>query len=403
MRFSLLSDPPHLGRFLAATALLGLGQQLFVVARNPWLVEHGYLPHQVAPVQGVGALAGIAAGFLAALVASRVTSVALLRLCGIIQAAGFAMQVAFVDDAQLLLVGAAVAGLGIQLQTAVAPAWLSQATPPRHLAGAFSAWNVALFPLAGLLAAVCIGVVSLSSDGERHTQTLALSLGAALSLAATWPLWWVRTPESDARPTRRLAAPGRAAALVAVFALLGLAGGITVPFFQLYFKMAWGVAPAGIAGLYAASMTVALLGYLAAPRVAARFGLWPSAVGALVLALPCYATMAWAPGLTWAAVGFVGRAASARVSASLLQHLGQEVSPRGDGSSVAALAVLVQSATWAAGAFLAGPLLASGAGGFGRLFVVTALVDGTAILVALLTFPRLWRSRPSGADALGPL
>jgi len=376
----LAATPGRVRAFLAAALMLGCAQQIFVTTRNPWLFDAGWAPQAIAPVQATGAAAGILAGLFAGWLARGWQPAVLLGLCCIGQAVGFTTQVASPAVPTMLLAGAAVAGFGIQLQTAVGPAFLHSSTNAQTRSHTFAAWHIALFPLAGLACAGVVGIADATSGDEAQTQSLALTAAGAISLAALVPVLFIGHRPQPVSTRTRLRATAQVRWVVTIFALIGFSGGMAIPFLQLYFKTRFGIPASGIAGIYALGLTLATAGYLLGPRLAARLGLGQTASGTLLVAAPMFALLAWTPLLPVAIVLFVSQGVCLRIGAPLFQQMGQRLVPPGDGPAVAGYAVLGQSAAWATGSLAAGPILSLSGGSFsilltvaGTLFLFTGL------------------------------
>jgi MFS family permease len=345
---------------LAGMLLLGLGQQLFVVLRNPWLVAQGWSPSDVPTVQALSAGAGVVAGLLGVVSAGRLGPRALLLTCVAAQALGFGLQLAMPSWHMLVLTGALCTGFAIQLHTAVSPPLLKAAAPDEARVAAFSAGNIALFAAAGLLGA---GVVSLigAARPERPTSAIALWVAVAATAAAALPFAAFRAPRPAHTPPvprrLRLPVPGRTAPLVALHALLGFAGGITVPFLQTWFVLEHGTKPQAVAGVYAAGMVLSTLGHAAAPLLAARVGLWRTSTALVAAGIPLLLTMGASGTFALATAAFLLRHVANGMSMTLLHLLGQEVVPERDGRALSSISVLAGSGAWALGSALAGPLL----------------------------------------------
>ncbi len=381
---------------LFATLLLGAAQQIFVVARNPLLSELGWRTASIPAVQAIGAMAGVLSGALATFVAPRLPLHIAFATCALMQAIGFALQ-AFSYAPGAFFSGAAVAGLAIQLNSALAPPALKTLTRDDERVAVFSLHAIALTPLAGLIAAAVIFGVTVCVGGALFGHRVSLAIAAAISALAAAAFLSMRGGRVQPRgPSGRMARPRRVAFCVGFQGLLGLAGGITVPFLQLYFKVTFGVPLQGIAFLYGATMVVGTVAYALAPWVSQRIGLPRAIVLLQLLTLPFFFELARATNVYLAASAFVARYTLASTASPLLNAFFQEVSFDRDGEAVAGLGIVISSVTWATGTWLASPLLAAGGGRFGYAIAVSALLYVIIAACAAAVFPRLWRGRPRG-------
>jgi len=388
----LRSSSRDLRRFLMGAMLLGVGQQIFVVLRNQYLADLGWPSPKIPAVQGAGAVAGVIVGAVWIVWGGRLRWSIALAGCALVQALGFVMQIVG-GGVAAVFAGAAVAGLAIQSNTALAPPFLKGVTSQQERVAVFSIYTMALFPIAGVLGAMLIALATWSLGPELHAQRVALAIGAATSLLAALAYVGIARKADPVSPPLRPRAPGRILACASVHALLGLAGGITLPFLQLYFKVTFGVAPHEVAFVYGGTMVVGIVGYLIAPILASRFGSWQTTIVLLVVTIPLFAELAVARSIGVAAAVFVVRHTLMNMTTPVMQSFYQEVAATGDGPAMSASTVMASAATWACGTFLAGPLLAADHGRFGRAMFATGIVYGVAALAALFVFPWLWRTR----------
>ena len=379
---------------LVGTLFLGVGQQIFVMARNPFLSELGWRTSSIPAVQAAGAMAGVLSGLLATFVVPRMQLRTAFAACAIVQAIGFYLQ-ALSHAPAAFFVGAAVAGLAIQLNTAIAPPALKTLTTTDDRVPVFALHAIALTPVAGLVGALLIFVVTSAFGAHLTGHRIALLVAATISALSAVAFAVAR---SDVVPPRRrsgrVARPRWVAFAVAFQGLVGLAAGITVPFLQLYFKVTFGVPLHGIAFLYGATMVVGTIAYALVPWASRRFGLPRAIILLQLLTLPLFFELARATNIYFAAAAFVARYTLAATAAPLLNAFFQEVSFERDGEAVAGLGMVTSSVTWAAGTWLASPLLAAAGGRFGYAIAASALLYVVIAAIASVAFPRLWRGRP---------
>lgn len=380
--------------FLGGALLLGVGQQLFVVLRNPWLVARGWLPSDVPLVQATSAGAGVLAGLVGASLAGRVSLGALLVACGLVQAAGFAVQLAAPGEHAVVLAGALLGGFAIQLNTAVTPPFLRAASRPAERVAVFSAGSIALFAAAGLVGLAVVATAGAALTGGAP-ESLALAVGVVASACAALPFARARAGGGATLPERRWV-PG-AAPLLTVHVLLALSGGVAVPILQLWFTETYGTPPAAVAGIYATTMVVAVCGHALAPALARRAGLWQAIVLLQVAAVPLLGAMALAATLPLAAAAFLLRHVTNGMGVSLLHLLGQEAVGERHGAALAGLTVLASSAAWATGSALAAPLLRGAGERFGWVFAASIALQALAALASSALLPRALRARPAAS------
>ncbi len=377
---------------------VGLGQQVFVVLRNQYLLDLGLASGSVTVVQGAGGAAGIAAGLVGLWALRRFRARTLLSVGVIANAAGFAIQVTATGATSMIL-GAAVAGLGIQGLTMTSAPFLTSRSSPRERVRLFALHTLVIQTLPGAVGALLAGGVH-HLAGEALASSLggyrvALGIGAGAVLVALVPI--VRLSVNDDPPPRgerallRLRQPLRAVALLTPDVLVFFGNGLVVPFLQIYFKQRFGLAPSAIGGLYAVLMLVGSAGHMLSPRLARRFGTWPVILGTQALSLPLFGELLVAGHVPLAATAFVLRQAVFNMSAPLYTSLLHSSVEPEDSGPVASYRMLAQSAAWAAACFLAGPLIAADRGDFRLVLAATMGTYVLAIAVGAIVFPRASR------------
>lgn len=344
--------------WLIAAALLGVGQQAFVVLRNPYLAALQFSPEAIATVQGSGGAAGIVAGLVGMRALRALTPRTALGLGVATSAIGFGLQVVATRYGAMVA-GAALAGLGIQWLTMSAAPFLVESSTPEDRARLFAFQAIFIQALPGALGALLGGLVQnhfAHVSGSALTGfRWALAGGTVASFLALVP---VRRISSAATPQARGdSMPLAGATLLVPDALLFLGNGLTTPFLQLYFGERFGLSSASIGVAYGAMMIASVGSHLVAPSAARRTGLVAVILGAQLLSLPLLGVLFVATSAWTAAPAFVARQALVATAAPQYSNwIHSTVAPRYS-SSVAGYRMLAQSIAWAGGNFAAGPLL----------------------------------------------
>lgn len=384
-------DRASLAPLLLGALLLGVGQQLFVALRNPYLADLGVPAHVVPYVQGTGTAAGVLGAWLAAR-AGRWTRRGSFLASACLQATGFALQLVGRGVA-VIFVGAAIAGVGIQLHLALAPAALREVEPARRVR-AFALWSAITTPGAGMLAAVFVQPLTLAFGRTIAAERLALGSGAIVSLGAWFAFRRLRAATAATQaPSLTARNVGRVRALVAFQALTGFAGGLAVPLLHLHFRLAFGVPLDGIALLHGATMLIGLGAAAIAPLGVRRLGHVRALVVLYALTAPLFLELAATHDVRLAIALFIGRHALVHLTTPIAQALFQELVPAEDAAAVAAYGVMASAAAWATASFVAGPLVAAGGESLTGPMVGSAIGFALAALVASLSFPAMWRAR----------
>jgi MFS family permease len=370
-------------RWLLASALLGFGQQLFVVLRNPFVHDLGFPLWLLGWLQGVGAVMGVLAGMAGLWLSSRVSSAWMLRAGALANAAGFVTQVTATHPWQFIL-GAALAGVGIQLLTMSSGPFLARRVTARDRVRVYGLQVIAIQTLPGLLGAVLGGelqrIVAADRESSLDGYRVALASGAASVALSLLPLRGLAAEEPAGREGGALHAKElrRFVGYLVPDVLLQFGAGLAVPFLQVYLHVMLNAPTHHVGRYFGAMMLAGTLGNLLLPVLARRIG----------------SARALAALFAGAAVGFVGLALAATVKVAALAlvlryscsvaanslwtgALHAAVDPR-DGESLASWRMIVQSIAWAAANLLAGAALTQGADALRGLLFAAALVQGVA-------------------------
>ncbi|MSR74153.1 MAG: MFS transporter [Planctomycetes bacterium] len=197
----------------------------------------------------------------------------------VIFAASGAALIAFADDADALLFGAIIAGIGIGGQWASGQTLLGETVPP-HLRARLGAIAQSGAPIGLILAALATALLGPADMlGWRNTELLLLSsllLVPALAFVPESDVWReARRAKAQHHPVLGLFTPKvlpvfAAAFLVTLFAMANY--WCTVTWLPEFMKKSWGLSVPGSIGWFLVFGAGSLLGYLLFSIVAARTG-----------------------------------------------------------------------------------------------------------------------------------
>lgn len=389
---------PDARRWLVAALLVGTGQQLFVVLRNQYLDELALPAHVITAVQGAGASAGLLAGLFGLWALRHLPARLTLSLGVMVNATGYALQV-LGSSVSTMLVGGALAGLGIQFITMAVAPFLARASSLEDRVFLFSANTLALQTLPGIVGPALGGqlqVIAARAFGSGLAgYRAALAVGAASVAVGLFATASIRQP-ATAPPVRgallRLREPRRGLMLLAPDALIFFGTGLTVPFLQLYFKQGFGLDPRSIGWLYAAMMGAGSLAQLAAPRLARRTSTWRLLLVAHALSVPIFGVLAFSSALPSAAAASIARQALMSLALPLFASFLHTNVLDEDSGPIAAYRMLFQSTAWALANFLAGALIEADGGRFRFVMLTTMVAYAAAVAVGLVVYPRANRA-----------
>lgn len=364
-------------RWIAASALIGFGQQLYVVLRNQLLHDLGLPIGLLGVVQGMGAATGMAAGLAGLWLLPRFPAAWALRAGVLANATGFALQVVATRGWHFIA-GAALAGVGIQMLTMASGPFLAGRVADRDRVRTYALQMVAIQTAPGVLGAVVGGelqrVASAAYASPVGGHRVALAAGAAAVVLALIPLRALGRsdpPRREARPLR-LAELRHFVVFLVPDAVLHFGAGLAVPFLQVHLRVAYGTPPHHVGWYFGGMMLAGTLTNLATPLVSRRLG----SVRTLVLlqagAAAGFVGLATAGTESGAAAALVARygcsvAAVPLWTAALHAALAPE-----EGEAAAPWRMIVQSFAWATANLLAAAALTRGPDALRALLLVAA-------------------------------
>jgi|GEM_PF-1283527 len=369
-------------RWIAASALIGFGQQLYVVLRNQLLHDLDLPMALLGVVQGMGAATGVIAGVAGIWLLPKFPAAWALRTGALANATGFAVQVG-ATQAWHFVLGAALAGFGIQTLTMASGPFLARRVTDQDRVRTYALQMIAIQTAPGLLGAVLGGElqrVAAAYVSVVGGHRVALAFGATSVALALLPLRRLSSddaPRRDSRPLR-LSELRRFAVFLAPDAVLFFGAGLAVPFLQVHLQVAYGAPPHHVGWYFGAMMVAGTLGNLVVPRVARRIGNVRALTLLQVGTAAGFVGLAAASTVGGAVVALVARYACSVTAIPLwTAALHAALSPQ-DGETAASWRMVVQSVAWAAANLLAAAALTRGADALRGLFFAAAVSQAIA-------------------------
>ncbi len=333
------------------------------------LAERGFEASIIGVVVGAGLAGGAVATALVAWQGDRLGRRAPLMVATALTVLGYG-AVALGPSAALLTLGAFVGmlnGFGRDRGPAqtLDLAVLADAVPPTDRTRVYSRYTFIqdVAGAVGALGAAAPTVLSSNADIPLGTAYRAVMFGLAVVSTLPLALYGGLHPAiTEAEPAgRRDSVPRdpvvrrRVGSLAALTALDSVGGGFLAgAILSYWFFRRFGLAPEALGALFFAARVLNALSYLAAERLARRFGLVRTMVfthlpsSALLLAVPLVLS-------PWAAMGlFLAREALVQMDVPTRQSYVAAVTPPAARTFALGLTGVVRSAGWAVGAPLAG-------------------------------------------------
>jgi predicted MFS family arabinose efflux permease len=175
--------------------------------------------------------------------------------------------------------------------------------------------------------------------------------------------------------------------------LIGFGAGLTIPFFNVYFKNEWGLTPQQIAPIFMAMFGVLVVSYLVTPPLVRRFGPVKVMIVAQILSLPFFVELALGHYLWAAMAAFVARQVLMNNSDPIYKQFAQEVADDRDRNAVAVWVHSSRHIFFTVANFVSGYMIAMDDGHFRIVIVTTIICYVIAIGVELAVLPGLNRAR----------
>ena len=404
--------------YFVAVFLMGVGQAIFRVLRNQYVVDLGMGEQGYTRIQGFNSIGGLVIALVAVGIIGRFKARPLLVGIAVLNFAGFAAQ-AMWGSVEVFFGAAFAAGIAMSLNAAMGAPFLMRNTGAKERIFAFSFQAVVGWPLAGVVGSWLAGV--LQSSAEAFAQggaefwgaaseprlfgyRVALMAAAICMAAALVPIAMIRRDEhsTDGQSFRQLMRFHDKKRLFLISfpeAIVGFGAGLTIPFFNVYFKEVWSLEPKQVALVFTAMMAVGVFSFLLAPALVKRFGQLKVIIGAQILSLPFFVELALGHVLWMAIVAFILRNNLMNLAQPVLKQFAQEVSDPRDRNAVAVTVHTSRHAAWTLANFVAGYLIAAASGGFEIVIYTTIGCYVVAIIAEAIVFPRLARDKPAASQA----
>ena len=387
---------PGVGAFLVGSALMGAAWAIPWSLLALYLDRRGFTKEEIGLVLSCDAWGKVLVALPAAfLLARRPTRPVLLS-------ATFAAGVAYsllpwMPDLRALMACTLLAGLAWSVHfVAIAP-FLFRNSGLGERARLFG-WSEAVHTGAAVLGAWGSGrlVAFLAPRVGGESEALAWTIAAAgvLALLSAWP--YARIVEAPVEDCERAERPFevflRERARLLRFAvpqlLIALGAGLVIAFLGLYFQDRFGLAPSAVADLNAVGWLLMTLGYLATPRLQARFGFVGSIVLLELLSIPFFLVLAFTHSLAFAVAGFFARGVLMNAATPLLKHFSMQAMPRDARALQNGVMSFVNGVGWAVSPRLGGWLLDRTGNDYTQLICITV---GLYVLAAIATWSLLRR------------
>jgi MFS family permease len=382
--------------FLAAEALAWVGQGVFQVLFNLYLVQGGFQEAFVGRALSLNAFGIALVALPAGRLADRWGRRRALLLGGVLDGLSLVVRASTLKPA-VILTTSFLAGGGQALLAIAAAPFIAEHSTERERTHLFSAFfAIALLSgvvgnlLGGWLPPALAALPAPWAPSRLIAYRESLLVGAAIALSAAIPLARLPglaegpVPHHDRRLTREDARMLAPIGLNAV--LIGAGAGLVIPFMNLYFARRFHCSSAQIGSFFSAAQVVTALASLLGPGLARRLGKLRTAVGSELLSLPFLVTLGAESHLSIAVGAFLMRATLMQASTPLLNAFVMEVLPPELRARSTSITNMLWNVGWAMTATLAGLMIERF--GYAVPFYCTAVLYATAAISFYLAFRR---------------
>jgi predicted MFS family arabinose efflux permease len=358
-----LSDlNPEIRLLLITTAVAALGWGVTDLLTNLYLLRAGHSEGTVGILVSIGALVMAATAVPLGIVVDR-HSRRLAVWLGVGLSGAGTLVIVLAQSVGALYLGAAVGGVAAALLTVGVPAFVAEHTAPRVRAYAFTLLSVVHLVMAtvGQLGG---GLLPEALGGGVGGYRVALLLGVGFLAVAAAGRYRLRDAPRD-EPTGQ-GQLGKIAHWPVVLhsagsnLLIGVGAGLFIPFFNVVYRVRYGLDPATIGWVFAVQSLLMLFAVMLAPVLSERRGTVNTTTGAWLLSVAFLLLMWWAPDPWWFTAGFWIRGTLMFSIQPLLDSFRQGLLSPGERATASSLFGMTWHVGWAVGAAVGGQLLAQG-------------------------------------------
>ncbi|MDQ7793037.1 MAG: MFS transporter [bacterium] len=358
---------------ILTTGAAAFGWGITDLLTNLYVLRAGYGERTVGLLVSIGALVMAGTALPLGVMVDRHSRRAALWLGVALSAAG-TVAIALAPSEPFLYLGAAIGGVSAALLTVAVPAFISEHAGPHVRAYAFTLMSVVYLLLAtfGQLGG---GFLPSLLGGGAAGYRYALLLGACVLLLAAGGR--LRLRDATAEDGTRRGELGRIVHWPVVLhsagsnLLLGTGAGLFIPFFNVIYRVRYGLDPASIGWIFSVQSILMLLAVILAPLLSERRGTVNTVTAGWGLSIVFLMLMGWAPDPYWFTATFWVRGMLMFAIGPLLDSFRQGLLSGGERATASSLFGMTWFVGWAVGAAAGGELLARGL--YAAPFVVSML------------------------------
>jgi MFS family permease len=366
---------------------------------NLYLVRLGFREDFIGQVSGLSTLAIGLSAIPAGLLADRIGRRRALIIGGLGVPLAYALQATLIQPQAILLFGA-LAGASVALIVTAQNPFLVENSAPEERPYLFSA-NFALMTLTGMVGSMAGGQLPRLA-AELAQQPLdaagpfrfALLVGVALFAVAGLPFILLRDDRQAAAAEE--APPGvsmatadirtRMASFAVVNVLIGIAGGLIIPFFNVFFTKRFALPTETVGLIFGVSSALIGVSTLASPAFSRRAGKVTAILLGQLSVLPFLAIMGLTGNPFLAVAAFWCRNVGINMINPIYASFTMELVPARLRATMAGINSTAWNTTWAIASTIGGAIIV--AAGYTPVFLLSMVFYGLTNLVFFLSFRR---------------
>ncbi len=349
--------------FLAGVFFMGMGTSGFMLLFNLYLKELGFLEGRIGNIISATTLGTVIMALPASIVIRRFPIKRILIAAAPIAMFSFLVQVAVPQYHMILTAGIVAGSASVFFRVAAAPFFMRNSTPkerPYLFSMQFACMLVAGV-IGNVLGGFLPGVIETYGLVPYIAYRYTLFIVSVLVLVSLIPFFMIKEKPPPTPIVKMKISTSRLIILKLFLPnlIVGIGAGLSIPFFNLYFKDIFQT-PTNLIGIfYSIQQLLMITGLLIAPVIAERRGKIRTIVFSQLLSIPFLITLGITHNLYLAVLAFFMRAALMNMAQPLYVNFAMEKVSHDEQPLTNALLTIAFTAGWGASASIGGALIES--------------------------------------------
>jgi len=347
--------------FLAGTFFTGMGFSGFMLLFNLYLREFGFLEGKIGTIISATTLGTVLMALPASMVMRRFPIKRLLIAAAPIAMFSYLVQVTVSQYHMILTAGILAGGASVFFRVAAAPFFMRNSTPeerPYLFSMQFACMLVAGV-IGNVLGGFLPGIIETYGFVPYIAYRYALLVLSVLVLISLIPFFMIKEKPPPTPPVKMKIGANRLIILKLFLPnlIVGIGAGLSIPFFNLYFKDTFQTSTDMIGIFYSIQQLLMITGLLVAPMVAEKKGKIRTVVFSQLFSIPFLIVLGITHNLYLALLAFFMRAALMNMAQPLYLNFAMEKVSHDQQPLTNALLTIAFTAGWGASANIGGYLI----------------------------------------------